>query len=450
MQDVEKELMAEAELAQDSSPWHTPLSFHAERDRLFNELHTRPFPVLPTPARLSQFAIVHEDLSPEVERQHLLLLCDHYSTLPPPEGASCYYQDFGSFEFRWERHAEFSTYTFLTTADDNQPFSTQALDRVPPAWLQGLPRQILSGIHIEIQSSTEVPEDRELLRQSFEGQRLMSSQVLDRQAELWTSYRLQKDGFVRFLVRNKGMNPCQTGRLARTVLELETYRMMLLLGLPLAKKLTPDLRQMEEQLVKITGQINRLEDLEDERRVLAQLSDLAARTEQMLISSKYRFDAGAAYYALIKSRLEELRESEQRGLMTLSEFLKRRISPAYRTGEAVSKNLEDLAERIDRSSEMLRTRVNLQIEAQNQKLLHSMDERSHRQLRLQQAVEGLSVAAITYYSVGLFKYLLDALAAHGMDIPKAGVLGVAVPAVLMGSWLGLRALKRSLSDEPGA
>ncbi len=41
------------------------------------------------------------------------------------------------------------------------------------------------------------------------------------------------------------------------------------------------------------------------------------------------------------------------------------------------------------------------LEAQNQTLLASMDRRARLQLRLQQTVEGLSVAAICYYVVGL-------------------------------------------------
>ncbi len=43
-------------------------------------------------------------------------------------------------------------------------------------------------------------------------------------------------------------------------------------------------------------------------------------------------------------------------------------------------------------------------EEQNQKILGSMDRRANLQLRLQQTVEGLSVAAITYYIVGLVYY----------------------------------------------
>jgi uncharacterized membrane-anchored protein len=45
---------------------------------------------------------------------------------------------------------------------------------------------------------------------------------------------------------------------------------------------------------------------------------------------------------------------------------------------------------------LLRTRVEITRERQNQQLLTSMDRCARLQLRLQQAVEGLSVAAISY------------------------------------------------------
>lgn len=54
----------------------------------------------------------------------------------------------------------------------------------------------------------------------------------------------------------------------------------------------------------------------------------------------------------------------------------------------------------------MRTRVDVELLAQNQSLLVSMDKRADLQLRLQKTVEGLSVVAISYYSVSLAVYLL--------------------------------------------
>jgi len=56
-----------------------------------------------------------------------------------------------------------------------------------------------------------------------------------------------------------------------------------------------------------------------------------------------------------------------------------------------------------------RTRIDVELERQNRDLLASMNNRAKLQLRLQQTVEGLSVAAISYYVVSLLAYLLKGI-----------------------------------------
>jgi uncharacterized membrane-anchored protein len=104
--------------------------FHIQREALFNELHARPFPVITSPARLSQLAVINDinDLEfNKKEFEHLVTLCKRYSINPPVAVSNCYYQDFGGFEFRWERHSEFSTYTFIHHGTSPEPFQRAAL-----------------------------------------------------------------------------------------------------------------------------------------------------------------------------------------------------------------------------------------------------------------------------------------------------------------------------------
>lgn len=54
---------------------------------------------------------------------------------------------------------------------------------------------------------------------------------------------------------------------------------------------------------------------------------------------------------------------------------------------------------------LLRTRVEIEQQQSSQALLATMNSRQGMQLKLQSTVEGLSVAAITYYIVGLASYL---------------------------------------------
>jgi uncharacterized membrane-anchored protein len=73
-----------------------------------------------------------------------------------------------------------------------------------------------------------------------------------------------------------------------------------------------------------------------------------------------------------------------------------------------------------------------------------MDRRARLQLRLQETVEGLSVAAITYYVVGLVAYAAKALKATGTGIDVDLTVGLSIPVVLVLVALGVRFIKHRL------
>ena len=79
---------------------------------------------------------------------------------------------------------------------------------------------------------------------------------------------------------------------------------------------------------------------------------------------------------------------------------------------------------------------------QNQSLLASMDRRGKAQLRLQETVEGLSVAAVTYYLVGLIGTMVDSIGLHDH---KGPIVGVAIPVVAVILFLGVRRMRRRIS-----
>lgn len=421
------------------------LPLHPERNTLFNELHSRPFPVLEQGTRVSQLAMLHHGISVAEEVAHLAALCQHLGLPAPADSHACQHLDFGNLELRWERHNEFSTYTVIRQPDPAAPFQATALSLLPPSWVSALPGSVISGLHVEIHALPARAPDANTVRAHFDGHRLISSWVIDRKARLWTAYRLHGDGMGRVLVQNGSLNPCQLGRLVRRLLELETYRMMLLLAFPMARQVAPGLAGMDAQLASITAEINAIRGLGDERRLLEALSTLAARIEHIRSETNFRFSAARAYYELVQNRLAGLREQEEPGLQTFGEFLPRRLTPAFRTGEAVAGQLDDLARRIDRASELLRTRIDLTLEAQNQDLLQSMNRRSQLQLQLQQAVEGLSVVAISYYLVGLVKYASESLHEMGWLEHPALITGVSVPICVALVWRGIHRLRRGIS-----
>ena len=81
------------------------------------------------------------------------------------------------------------------------------------------------------------------------------------------------------------------------------------------------------------------------------------------------------------------------------------------------------------------------IQRQNRDLLQSMDQRAKHQLRLQQTVERLSIAAVTYYGVGLVGYIASSLPIDNWGLSLAHVKGLSVPLIAIAVWLAIRKMK---------
>jgi uncharacterized membrane-anchored protein len=146
----------------------------------------------------------------------------------------------------------------------------------------------------------------------------------------------------------------------------------------------------------------------------------------------------------VRARIAELRERRIPGLQTIDEFMTRRLAPAMATVDSVARRMSELPERVARASGLLSTRVDIARERQNQALLASMDRRARLQLRLQETVEGLSVAAITYYVVGLVGYAAKALKSAGLGVEPDPVTGIAIPVVAILAALGVRHVRRRI------
>jgi uncharacterized membrane-anchored protein len=190
--------------------------------------------------------------------------------------------------------------------------------------------------------------------------------------------------------------------------------------------------------------------VDDEKELLRSITGLAARLEKLSLDNSYRFSASKAYFRLVRARIQELREIRIEGVPTVDEFMDRRLAPAMSTCESIARRQEALAGRIAHTNDLLRTRVGIVQEQQNRKILESMNRRAAQQLRLQQAVEGLSVVAISYYLAGLFNYAGKALKAAGWLINPDMATGMLIPVIASGVWLGLRQVYKGVNKHTDA
>jgi len=433
---------------------------HALRVPLAAEVHSRPFLQLHGPEAITHLAVYAGNGIPAggantgIQHGFLADLCAHFGVAPPAPEAKFFFHDFGRFRLKWECHTEFATYTFAQRHDDAPPiedaFARMPLQQVPQQWLASLEGKVMVATHVALDASeTPVQEFAQRLRRVFEGNMLVGSRVLH-DAELWTDFLIQSDGFSRMVVRDVGLKEQQAGRLVQRVLEIETYRMMSLLGLPHAHQATPALNDIEGELAMLTAAMVATDDShgdgnpDDEQALLGNITRLAARLEKLAVDDSYRFSASQAYFRLVRSRIEELREERMEGFPTVEEFMDRRLTPAVDTCAAISSRQEALARRIAQTNDLLRTRVGIVQEQQNRQILQSMNRRAALQLKLQQAVEGLSVVAISYYMIGLLGYAGKAAKAAGLPLNPDIATGVLVPIVAAAVWLGLKRMHKRM------
>ncbi|WP_090043962.1 DUF3422 family protein [Limnohabitans sp. 2KL-27] len=428
----------------------------ALRRELHNEVHARPSARVRLPALIVYVAVLNAGVTREQEWAHLRLLPGHADlTLESLQGNFLRLRC-DHFTVKWERHTEFTRYSIVQSLPDNAGWGAEQPElathvEVGTEWLRGLPGQTMAAIHLGMLHADMNQPDLIATAQAWLGPGAVLASRMGNTTEgmphscILTHFRIGEDGFERMLVlAPDGTTEARAGRISQRLLEMETYRLMALRGLPVAKNLSAMLSAAESQLADITGLLE--SKGETDQALLDLLVSLAARIERATAEHGFRFSATRAYDTLVSQRLAELRERPISGTQTLGEFMQRRLSPAMATVQATEKRLASLAERVSRSSALLRTRVDIATEAQNQVLLEKLTKGQALQLRLQSTVEGLSIAAISYYVVSLLLYGAKAIHAAGVPVQPEVAVGVLVPFVLWGVWRTTRKIHEKLKN----
>lgn len=435
-------------------PTEPKIQQHPSRAALHNEIHARPPEALEMPLVITHVVMFCDAVQREASREHVSnLLRDHH--LPQPDARSTHVRmDLGAFRIRWELHTEFVSYTFTralegaNSADSISSSAPQtASDVVPRSWLAQLPGQCLCSMHLWVLPQP-VADSHLLVKRLMHEDALVGSAVSDEQGEVYTDFTIHADGFSRMLLLARqgagGMTQRRLGRLVQQLLEIETYRMAALLGLPAAHEAYNTLATTERELAELAQAI-RVTSRDAEAQLLDQLTTLAGQVESQHAASHSRFSATAAYYELVDKRIHDIAESRVGGLQTIGEFLERRLTPARSTCEWATRRQDALSQRVSRMSNLLRTRVEIEQQQSSQALLATMNHRQDLQLKLQSTVEGLSVAAITYYIVGLVAYLVKGLQKAGWPYSAESSAALAIPLVALGVWWSLRRLHQKIA-----
>jgi uncharacterized membrane-anchored protein len=428
------------------------------RAALHNEVHARPAARIRTPALVVYVAVLNAGITREQECTHLRRLPGQQD-LPLSSLADNFLRlRFDGYTVKWERHTEFTRYSIVQPLPEHAHLGAHQLGSEPQLsadlvvsadWLRSLPGHTAVAIQMAmVQADMSNPQN--LIAQAqdwFGGRTVLASQIGLGHSWVVTELRIGSDGFERMLVIGPhGNSEERSGRSSHRLLEMETYRLMALRGLPVAKELGPMLSDCESALANITVLLDN--KTASDQDLLDKLISLAATVERATATHGYRFSATRAYATLVEQRVTQLREKVIPGMQPIGTYLQHRLSPAIATVAATEQRLYALSERISRASALLRTRVDIATEVQNQQLLAKLTRGQELQLRLQSTVEGLSIAAISYYVISLLLYAGKALKGAGLPINPEIAAGALIPLVLWAVWRSTGHVRSKISANP--
>jgi len=435
---------------------------HPLRRMLADEVHARPPASVAIPGVVSCLALFDVDAGAVLDC--VAQLARRYAVAPPPGGSHAIVE-LPDVRVKWERHGEFCSLTFVRSLRDTPEAALatmrdfpSAFDVVPADWLAALPGRTVAAADIVLLPAGDEGSTPRWAQVShwFVADAMAGSHVLDDVALLFTDFVLREDsGRTRWLVLDqRGMSRAQAARAVQRIIEIEIYRMTALLAFPLAREAFPELNRIEQRLAEITAATAALhgrgepqQTQDEERRLLDELTRIAAEVERSVAATSFRFSAGEAYWNLAQARVREFREQRIGDLRTLGGFLSRRLAPAMNSCAAAERRQEELSARVERASALLRTRVDVAREEQNQQLLAAMERRGKIALRLQQTVEGLSVAALTYYLVGLVGYGVKPLKSLWPSLNTDWVVAGSIPVIAYLVWRAVGKLRHKLMND---
>ncbi|PTW62367.1 putative membrane-anchored protein [Breoghania corrubedonensis] len=416
---------------------------HPLRRALLGELHARPFLPVETPRTFLHYGFTTDDEAAAVDRAWFAEFCRAHGSAGPNAETRHHVLAFGGGALRWESHAEFTTYTWDGTASarTGTPFADEP-DGSPFGRDFRAPGPLIVATRLDLIDADQGCNFDAL----FDPASLAASEIVGGGLIAATDFRPDGHGLTRILVINRGEAPQAVGAACQRLLEVETYRLLALMGLPEAQRQAPQIRRIETGLSEIADEIRTSAGLDANEALLQRLTQLAADLEAGAAASAYRFGASRAYDEIITQRLAALGERALAGRSTWASFLARRLRPAMRTCETTEERQANLSRKLARAATLLRTRVDVELESQNRNLLEAMNRRARLQLRLQQTVEGLSVAAISYYVVGLLGHLFEGAEKAGVPLSTGLAQAISVPVVVLMIWYLVRRIRAHHSD----
>lgn len=408
---------------------------HPDRSAIMDEVHARPVEIIPETCRVRRLVVVMPS-EPGAMQQAFERFAQFRATM----GAETLQSSSRQYSFEtptravtWEFHTEFITITWRAASDDSENWPDDiGLEAIGDG-------QLIGAARVDVIEETVIP-DR--LLGSFNLASLCLADVESGKAQVATDFIPDAARFTRLEFAAGGLTTLRRSIILRRLLEVETYRCMALLGLPLARAASHDVRDMETKLAQVIDRMSDVTNPSNAKENLDELHQLSVRSGQMSERLGYRFAAGRAYGNVLRARLEGLRESGTSRGSTLTHYISNRVDPGLATCEAIEKRLRVLASKIERAIGLLNVRIGVDMQVQNAALLDNIAQTARSQFLLQRTVEGLSTIAISYYLLGIISYLMAGPLSQ-LHWDKTMALSISAPFVVLIVWFMVRQVRKS-------
>lgn len=419
------------------------------RRTLSEELHARAFNNFSGAGRFVRFVyLINGNVADFIdylnvfltnEGQTLITVDSKFATFP-----------LAHYSLEYERHTEFITISFIQKREAplGPGLLSEAYDEnrviLPLDWARAAPMSLFHAIWLEIGGESPVGLNEYKMLDLMQARAVAANQFSDGAAEVYFAFDIDATGFSRVALYNSHMTASRLGRAVQRIVELETYRLLALLGFATVREHEPKLDAIAKRVGVLTNELgDQIKQPESHvESMLSNLSTQAADLEGIYSNASYRMAATKAYDTIVMNRLEGLRVSRLEGFQGVRGFLNRRMVPAIDSCRAFSERLRRLSERISRAGDLLQTQTEMIIQRQNRDLLISMNSRAKAQLRLQQTVEGLSIAAVTYYGAGLVGFIGLSLPLDLWGVDLAVLKAASIPVIAGFVWLTVRRVKQ--------
>lgn len=312
---------------------------------------------------------------------------------------------------------------------------------------------------LDIVLTPEALPSRKYLSSLLPGPMLYGSRILDDQTRVITSFTPDDHGRERYWVTagTPGSDASHLKDIVDAIVRIETYYHLLLMQKPLFSSAIDQVYKFEQVHLKqreiITDHIGHA-DAQALQRWLNSLTQDLLKTNRMAGKLHFELSASVPYDKIVHSTLASLGEKPLESYRPLSDYVLSGVTGVAEGYQQLLKRIDTLRSGFEGIIGIIRTRVDLIVEAQNLTLLKSVDQTTKSQVILQHTVEGLSVIVIAYYLSGLAGYVFKGFSEWGWlanyNLASAIFVPVAIGLAFVVTTLSRKYLHKKLSGEPPA